>query len=163
MCPLIMWTTKRADHKRTMDIWTAARGSVGDFSALGSIPNVSPLSIPLTPNVAFGSTSDITGAAIVASASTIRCRPATSGLWGEAAEVQTRPALQLVTQNGPHRPAIRCTAPMTDGHGKSFPRSTPCAPLSTTGRARSSSYSAAIGRGPPKTSRQLAIYTTEST
>jgi hypothetical protein len=34
MCPLIMWTTKRADPKRTMDIWTAARGSVGDFSAL---------------------------------------------------------------------------------------------------------------------------------
>jgi hypothetical protein len=43
-------------------------------------------------------TSDITGAAIVASASIIRCRPATSGLWGEAAQVQTRPALQLVTQ-----------------------------------------------------------------
>ena len=51
------------DPKRTMDIWTAARRSMGFFGAgvqsqmepLGG----SPLSIPLTPNDAFGSKSDI--------------------------------------------------------------------------------------------------------
>jgi hypothetical protein len=34
----MMWTTKRADLKRTMDIWTQRIDRLGDFSALGFNP-----------------------------------------------------------------------------------------------------------------------------
>jgi hypothetical protein len=58
----VMWTIKRADLKRTVDTWTASRGSVGDFAELGSqfpgcpraIRRLAVLGSP-NPNVAFGS------------------------------------------------------------------------------------------------------------